>query len=74
MNKPEIVTGEWIKEQIEKTKATFQANSTKQSFNSFVLNDSAIKFTHTLNELRKMCPHKYKNNICIYCKNIKGDE
>jgi hypothetical protein len=68
MNKPDKITGEWIKSEIEKAHSQFKANQSKEGFSTFLFHEDAKTLTDRITELRKICPHKANSiNCCIYC-------
>ena len=78
MNKPEKITGEWIKAEIHSAMAEFKArNSTTNpynNFNTFQFHVESKQLTDTIKELRSICPHEYKDEHCIYCgEEQRGD-
>lgn len=69
MNKPEKITGEWIKESYEAAHAKFaQEQGIEWNKATFVLHPAAVELNKTINSLRQMCPHKFVDGQCIYCK------
>ena len=68
MNKPDKITGEWIKSEIEKAQSQFKADQLKEGFSTFLFSANAKSLTDRITELRKICPHRTNNtNCCIYC-------
>lgn len=76
MNKPENITTEWIEKEYADLKLRFENCKTSNwSCNTFILNPEMQHLQAEITQLRRLCPHKYENNECIYChkKNIGGD-
>lgn len=67
MNKPETITGDWIKQQISNFKANFKEETSVRNHSGFTLNKNAVKLQEKILELQKICPHQYINQHCIYC-------
>lgn len=68
-------TGEWIQEQINIAKATFQAKRSEDGVNTFVYNPNSKILNDRIAYLRSICPHEYdKNKQCIYCGKSINDK
>lgn len=66
MNKPKEITGDWIKEKCDFAFNKYQ--STNKTFDIFTLNPEAVKLYQEITQYQSICPHKYENGVCIYCR------
>lgn len=73
MSNQNLITGEWIKEQIDIAKATFQKNKNEDAHNIFIYNPNSKTLNDRIAYLRSICPHEYDENtkICQYCGKLQ---
>lgn len=56
-----------IKRQIDALNESRQSSFNISNVDIFVLDDNAVRYFEKLEELQSQCPHKFEDNICIYC-------
>lgn len=69
MNKPNQITGDWIKLELKKASKDFQAAEEKEKNNIFTYHDGARVFNARVKYLRSICPHEFDiiSRTCVYC-------
>ena len=60
-----------IRDKINLSNKIIEKNLNKSTF---VLNDEVAKAIKEIKQLQQICPHKFENNVCVYCGVSKDEQ
>lgn len=64
------MTSEQIRQRIDQITKDMTAEFSN-SINTFVLNNSMIKYQKEISQLQAQCQHHFENGVCIYCDKLE---